>query len=290
MTAPPILPIPHNWRERAERTITWPTDVQRSRSGEEQRFQLADKPVERLRYYLTLDHPRSATRLLSVLAQATDGRIRIPRWEDGVRLTQQESAEATALSALLGDPALRSFEAGAEAIVWRGVDEWEVVTLEGVETGALTLEEPGLSRQWGQGTWVIPLVSAVLVGQLDAQRYGTASEVPIEVRIAPATAAGQAEAAVVASLTREPGSPTVVNGRRTLLFRIVARDARGVMLPDVPVEVSHTHPDRWHVHAGVVPGTVVARHYGTTGVSTGQTEVTVSSGAASLNFTLTAAT
>lgn len=281
----PLLPLPHNWIDAVEVTRAWPVSILAARDGSEQRRARSLGPTVTLRYLLTAESAPHAHRLVAALlaagatavseADQADAasvraalRVRVPRWEDAVRLTADASAAATSLS-VDQDATLRAFADGAEVALWRpdrAVASVELAVSGAVAEDTLTLAA-ALGTAWAAGTVVAPVTDAWLDPAPELERHtGTLADAVLTLTVAVSTAGddgeddGAAVAPVVASLEvrapAEGGIPLYAGQQKIVLVTCV--DAAGVPVePPEPLVWTIDDPAKVRLRLGNATGTLV---------------------------------
>lgn len=156
----PLVTIAHDWTSPVERVRTIPSSVLARHDGSSQRLPLSNRATDRLTYRLIALSASDATQLAALLQQATDGIVRMPRWEDQTRLPAAVSAGDDVVTVdTTGRP---TFVAGAQVLFRRSASEFEVGVLEAVTDSTITLVDP-LTSAWKRGTIVVPITAARLV-------------------------------------------------------------------------------------------------------------------------------
>jgi hypothetical protein len=150
-----------DWSEGLEERHEYLTDILTGYTSAEQRVQLRSLPRLALNYRLLLATAAEASALEADLWRLRALRVQLPLWTDGAPLLDDA---APLDESLTFDRATRRFAAGGLALLWRDAATCELVNVESVDVGGLTLAEP-LAGTWPADgrTRVLP----VLVGRLE---------------------------------------------------------------------------------------------------------------------------
>lgn len=147
-----------DWRNGVTELLEWLTDVMRSPTGREQRRALRLSPRRSFTARVIVDG--MDRQLLDLVLWNWASRIwAAPVWHDGQRLQTPVVAGADTIPCATAG---REFTPGSLALL-RGsrADQSEVVTIQSVSPGALTLARP-LTNSWARGTSIWPAVPARL--------------------------------------------------------------------------------------------------------------------------------
>lgn len=147
-----------DWRSGVTELLEWLTDVMRSPTGREQRRALRLAPRRSFTARVIVDGLER--QLLDLMLWNWASRVwAMPVWHDGQRLLASVAAGAVTIPC---STAGREFAPGGLALL-RGAraDQSEVVTIQSVSPGALTLARP-LTSGWARGTSIWPAVAARL--------------------------------------------------------------------------------------------------------------------------------
>lgn len=251
----PILTIAHDWASPVERETAYPSTAMRHEDGSEQALVLASTPTTTLRYRLLAPSWDQAVQLKTLLESLTDALVRIPRWEDQTRLTAAASGDTIA-----ADFADRpTFVVGAQVIVWRAPDEYEVGELATVADDTITLVDP-LASTWAQGTVVAPISDGRLSLPLRLTHWvPTSGALDVEVTcglrdLAGLGAGGTAVAGVPAAIDLV-GTSVPHYGRRFVVATVT--DAAGNVLSGADIVWSSSDPTNCPVWASGEPGVAI---------------------------------
>lgn len=160
-----VFPFGPNWSSGVTESLEWRTDVLRAFDGSEQRRSLRTKARRSLEYRTQL-YGKNAQVFENLLWGWQNRLYAVPVWSDKPRLIGDQLGGDTVLS-LPTDT--YSFAAGGLAIVFADPDDYEVVEIDSVTSGAVTLTRP-LERSWPQNTLVYPAVLGHLPTAVPTQR------------------------------------------------------------------------------------------------------------------------
>lgn len=149
--------IPPDWGNPVRETLAWLTDYMSARNGARQKRRLRLAP--RRSFEFTVASDSDQRRLIDALRFDQGARPwLLPIWPDGQLLTAQLGLAANTVACrTLG----RDFVAGGQALLWRSINHWEVLSIQAVGLSSLTLAEP-TQAIWPAGTRLYPLRSARL--------------------------------------------------------------------------------------------------------------------------------
>lgn len=125
-----------NWTEGVEETHEYLTDVLTPYNSQEQRVRLRASPRLNLKYRLLFPDVRDAIRFENELWALKAKRVQAPLWQDATPLLAAAVPPTTELEC---DTTTRRFFAGSLALLWRDPADYELVTIESVAPGVLTL-------------------------------------------------------------------------------------------------------------------------------------------------------
>lgn len=156
----PLITVAHDWTSPVEAEPTIPSRVLVAETGEEQRLALSHIASTVVTYRLLAPTFGEAAQLKTLLDDATDGLVRVPRWEDQARVTTAVTAGATTIFC---DPSDKpTFVAGSEVLLWRSATSYEVAVIDTVGGSSIDVVDP-LADDWGAGTIVVPISEARVV-------------------------------------------------------------------------------------------------------------------------------
>lgn len=164
----PVFSWDHNWRDNIPERLTWLTDVMTHRDDTEQRRTPRLDPRRQLEYSILPILPREKAALENFLWAKMGGPVMLPIWTD---------AQILGTAAAAGQPVVTvatptfDYDAGAYLCLWRDWLTYEVVEIQSVAAGTVTLAE-NLIASWPVGTVVLPARLARLVQQQDGSRWG----------------------------------------------------------------------------------------------------------------------
>jgi hypothetical protein len=152
-----LWPVPPTWVSAVRERLAWQTSVVRSRySGRAQKRALRRAP--RRYFELTCTAQHASRRALDTLLQARG----VEPWQLPIYHDVQFVAPLTSgASAIPCTTAGYEFAAGGEALLWRGLNDWEIVAINTVGGSQLSLSAP-TTRAWPVATRLYPLRAAVL--------------------------------------------------------------------------------------------------------------------------------
>jgi hypothetical protein len=209
---PTPLIISHNWIENVVRRREWRTSILVARDGSEQRRRLRQNPIETVSYTLTTFDEQELAAVLDPIWNSPGLSVEVPRWEDELWLIQTIPVGGTSAVPMV-DATLRQFGPAyneGRAILFReeqsGQVWWEVVTVEDVTAGLLTLAAPGATVEWAPGTRLVPMIVGRLSSPVSRSEFGgvlgqSKIDVELDEDFAGVTDGGEAEA-MVAALVR----------------------------------------------------------------------------------------
>lgn len=237
----PLVTIRHDWTDPVEIEPTWPSRVLTKEDGTEQRLPLSQAATEVVTYRLLAPTYGDAANLKTLLDNATDALVRVPRWEDEARVTTAVSAGASTIPC---DPSDRpSFVAGSEVLLWRSATSYEVAVIATVGGSSIDTVDPLVSA-WGAGTIVVPINEARVQLPIALTHWvptsgALAVAFAFDVRdLAGIGTGGGAVTGTVASLSiawrNESTAPSLLRSAR-IIVAAEAFDAAGDPLSNVPV-------------------------------------------------------
>ena len=139
--------------------MEWLTDLLPAPTGPEQRRRLREAPRVSLQFD-SLEEADARRRMENLLAVNGSGLWRVPLVSDALFLTAAMAIGATAVPADAAD--LRFSAGGLALIVGRDPAVFDVVAIVSVVGGAITLDAPGVTHAWPEGSRVLPLVTCRL--------------------------------------------------------------------------------------------------------------------------------
>lgn len=154
-----------NWREPLIERLVWLTDVIRRRDGSEQRISLRSIPRREFEYRVTLTDAAAAR--LDAAVWGWQARVfALPIWTDPSTLAAALPAGSSSVPV---DTALRDYAAGTLAALVRDDYTHEIVEVQEVAGGSITLARP-TAQAWPAGTHLYPARLARLVAQVRITR------------------------------------------------------------------------------------------------------------------------
>lgn len=176
----PLWPLTPNWSDAVIESLEWLTDVLRAQNGRAQKRGLRRSPRRGLEFSVLADDQNR--RVLDNLLQANgSGYWLLPVWHDVQLLTSGVVIGSTTITCLTTG---FDFVEGGKAVLRTSLTDWEVVTIDTVDTAGLTLSAATL-QAFDAGVALYPLRLAMLNSQPEettwSDRMGTR---PISFRIA----------------------------------------------------------------------------------------------------------
>lgn len=160
-----------DWRRGIVERLEWKTDVLRAYRGKEQRRRLRKGPRRWLEFELLVDG-RDRQRL-DVALSGWQARVwAMPLWWDGQALAAPLAAGATSI---VCDTAGREFRASGLAMLLTAANSTEVVEIDAVGAGSLTLARPTLGT-WPAGAMLYPCIPARAEARLPVARFSADAE------------------------------------------------------------------------------------------------------------------
>lgn len=152
-----LWPVPPTWVSAVRERLEWQTSVVRSRySGRGQKRQLRRSP--RRFFELTCTAQHANRRALDTLLQARGVHTwQLPIYHDVQLLGPLNSGVSTVPCTTTG----YEFVGAGKALLWRALNDWEIVTINTVGGSQLNLSAP-TTRAWPKATRLYPLRTAVL--------------------------------------------------------------------------------------------------------------------------------
>lgn len=149
-----VFAVEIDWEGNFTERVAYKTTVLRGHSDSEQRIQTRSIPRRGATYRVTTLTARETSALQALIWTRKSRLFGVPWWCDVQPLTA---------AALAGDGMIdvntvnRTFENGGLVMLWRDQFTYEVVTIDVVSPGSLTLSST-LGHDWPQlGTWVMPV-------------------------------------------------------------------------------------------------------------------------------------
>ncbi|WP_458068630.1 hypothetical protein [Rhodanobacter sp. BL-MT-08] len=163
---PVIWPIPPDWGDPLKETLAWLTDVLQGRLGVQQKRQLRLAP-RRSFTFLSMMAAQDRRLMDAVRADMGTRPWQLPIWPD----LQWTQADLPAGSTVL--PCATSgydFVDGGQALLWRGLNQWELATVQSIGADSLTLTGP-TQHDWPALTRLYPTRAAVMNAQPEQDRW-----------------------------------------------------------------------------------------------------------------------
>lgn len=152
----------HNWTDDIIERLSWLTNVIVHRDGSEQRRQCRLHPRRMLEYSVLPQSPLLQTRLDNFLWSSSDEAMVVPIWTDAQRLG---TAATSGTDTVTLNTVTYDYDTNGYVILWRSPTSYEVVAIDTVASGSLTLAE-NLDATWPVGTVVAPARLGRLTQQL----------------------------------------------------------------------------------------------------------------------------
>ena len=143
-------------------TLAWMTDVMGAWSGREQRVRIKAYPRRRLEYAHLLETSHQRALFQNLLFGWQHRTFTLPVWFDRTYLTAPLAQGANSLNV---STVHMDYDAGGLVILWLDYRNYEIIEIEAVSAGAVSLKRP-TGRLWPQGTQVMPARFATLPPQL----------------------------------------------------------------------------------------------------------------------------
>jgi hypothetical protein len=160
-----VYSFPQNWADDVIERLSWLTDVMTHRDGSEQRRQPRLYPRRMFEYSVLPQSQVLQTRLENFLWGKSDEAMIVPIWTDAQRLT---TAATSGTATVTVNTVTYDYDANGYVILWRSPSSYEVVAIDSVASGGLTLAE-NIATTWPIGTIVAP----ARLGRLTQQMQGT---------------------------------------------------------------------------------------------------------------------
>ncbi len=157
-------------------TVKYRTDVMQSHSGLEQRVALGEKPRQTYEARVLLPDEASIRKWRAAFYRDVTDNLRLPLWQETVRLTADHAAATTSFT---GDFTYTDLAIGDDLIAIDGdtVEELTVVTI-----SASTLTTASTTNAFPAGSAIVPLENAQVPDGSGYQRYPTlAAQMPLTV-------------------------------------------------------------------------------------------------------------
>jgi hypothetical protein len=151
---PPLLPVTES--------LEWLTDIIRARDGSEQRICLRPAPRQGFRFGLYLKNEAEQSKFDVILWRHQKRTWGLPVWPEWTLHASTISIGATTISF---DTTTADYRAGGLAIIWQSEESYEIVKIDSVAAGSLTLES-GVAATWTGDKHIMPLRIAYLRAQV----------------------------------------------------------------------------------------------------------------------------
>lgn len=148
-------PVPPDWRSGVSEPLGWLTDYMQAINGEVQKRQLRQAPRRGFSFDVIADG--QGRRALDAMLFDQGGKVwALPIWHD-IQLLATAAVSGADTIACRTDGF--EFVAGGQAMLWAGLNSFELVTLDSIASGTLTLDGT-LASGWPAGTRLYPVVNA----------------------------------------------------------------------------------------------------------------------------------
>lgn len=178
-------PVPPDWTKGVTETLSSLTEVlQAARTGVTQHRRLRQEPRRAYAFEVAADGQdrRVAEQLLTAQGVAEWA---MPIWPDVQRLTTARPAGAGGIPCATE---WLDFEAGGQALLWRSVNDWELVNVDEVQETGLVLAD-ALQSAWPVGTRLYPVRPAVVEdGAQETLWHDNGGRRPVSVQFTAASA------------------------------------------------------------------------------------------------------
>jgi hypothetical protein len=159
-------PVPPDWRNGVRESLAWLTEMLTARSGETQKGELRLAPRRVFGFDVIADG--QARRVAEALVLDRGAKVwALPIWHD-VQLLASAIDEGAETVPCRTDGF--EFEAGGTAMLWAGVNQFEVVSIAAVGAGALTLAGT-VASSWPSGTRLYPIRNARILDRTEEAFY-----------------------------------------------------------------------------------------------------------------------
>lgn len=161
-----LWPVPADWENGVRETLEWLSELLPARNRRTQKRQLRQVPRRSFEFDIITDEQlsRVADTLLNDRGSQT---WLLPIWHDVQLLIAPLPADSPAIPCRTAG---FDFVQGGQAVLWNGVNQWEVVVIEEIEVDQLVLDDT-TSSTWGAGTRLYPLRRGHLVEQPQETRW-----------------------------------------------------------------------------------------------------------------------
>jgi len=156
-----------DWSEPFREGMGWKSSVLTGYDGTEQRFSLRTVPRYSTSFRVLTTTSQATRELENLIYGCQKHQYGVPWWPEASPLT---SAASMGVKVLPLDTTHRpAFMVGAFALVWASQGSWEVVTIQSVAAGSISLESP-TRQDWAAGVRVVPLRRGRLLTDLSLDR------------------------------------------------------------------------------------------------------------------------
>jgi hypothetical protein len=168
-----VLPFQHNWNDRVIERLAWLNSSSKALDGTDQIVMLRNKPRRILDYQILLASTQTNAARLRALFQALmfgwqARTFIIPIWTDATRLTAEAAAGQNAITV---PTTYFDYDVGSYIMLWKDEENYEVVEIETVSSGGVTVTVD-LLRTWSAGrTVVMPARLAYVAQNLTGEKH-----------------------------------------------------------------------------------------------------------------------
>ncbi|WP_069861469.1 hypothetical protein [Pseudomonas citronellolis] len=163
---PVLWPVPADWADGVRETLEWLSDVLPARNRKTQKRQLRQVPRRSFTFDIIADEQlaRVADTLLNDRGSQS---WLLPIWHDVQLLSAALPIDSPSVPCRTAG---FDFVLGGQAVLWNGVNQWEVVGIVAIEDNELVLGDT-TSSAWPAGTRLYPLRRGYLVEQPQETRW-----------------------------------------------------------------------------------------------------------------------
>ena len=176
---PVLWPLPPNWASPVMESLGWLTDVQVSRNATQQKRQLRLLPRRTFGFSVVAND--DDRRLVDSLGFDQGARqVVLPIYPDVQTLASAQPAASTSVPCTTDG---FDFADGGQAVLWASANQWELLAIDTVGAGVLTLSVATAS-DWPAGTRLYPARTARLVNPVRFKAYtDTLAEADVQLQL-----------------------------------------------------------------------------------------------------------